>query len=230
MNRKDLLAVAVVGALTAGVTSVGAQLAFAAEPQAVNPAPVAPGPPGSFADIVQRVAPAVVSVDVEQRPGRRAASRGQGANPFSGEGPADRFEPFRRFFEERGGAQPSVPIRGTGSGFFISGDGYIVTNYHVVDGAETVTVRTADERTLPAKVVGRDPATDLAVLKVEGRDFAFVNFEDRAKPRVGDWVVALGNPFNLGGTATAGIVSALARPNVSGSSYVDYMQIDAPIN
>jgi serine protease Do len=91
-------------------------------------------------------------------------------------------------------------------------------------------VRTRSERELPAKVVGRDAASDLAVLEVEGGGFPFVSFEDRARPRVGDWVVAVGNPFGLGGTATAGIVSALKRRNVSESSFVDYLQIDAPIN
>ena len=91
-------------------------------------------------------------------------------------------------------------------------------------------MRTADNRTLKARLVGRDSATDLAVIKVEGGGYPFVDFEDRAKPRVGDWVIAVGNPYNLSGTATAGIVSALSRRNVSGSSYVDYMQIDAPIN
>jgi serine protease Do len=121
-------------------------------------------------------------------------------------------------------------VRATGSGFFISADGYIVTNNHVVEGAQKITVRTRNGRALPARVVGRDPATDLAVLKVDGDAFPFVSFEDRARPRVGDWVVAVGNPFGLGGTATAGIVSALGRRNVSQSSFVDYMQIDAPIN
>ena len=121
-------------------------------------------------------------------------------------------------------------MRGAGSGFFISSDGYLVTNNHVVEGADKITVHTADERTFTARLIGRDPATDLAVIKVDARDLPFVSFEDRAKPRVGDWVVAVGNPFNLGGTATAGIVSALGRKNVSGSNYVDFMQIDAPIN
>src|SRR5579863_3425979 len=127
-----------------------------------------------------------------------------------------------------GGQTP--PARASGSGFFISADGYVVTNNHVVDGAEKITVHTADDRRLPATVVGRDPATDIAVLKVDGGPFQFVSFENRGKPRVGDWVVAVGNPFGLGGTATAGIVSALGRQNVSGSSFVNYMQIDAPIN
>src|SRR6185437_14728923 len=121
-------------------------------------------------------------------------------------------------------------MHAAGSGFFISPDGYIVTNNHVVDHADKITVHTSDDRTFKAHVVGRDPATDLAVVKVDTANMPFVSFEDRAKPRVGDWVVAVGNPFNLGGTATAGIVSALGRKNVSDSSYVDYMQIDAPIN
>jgi serine protease Do len=121
-------------------------------------------------------------------------------------------------------------MRASGSGFFITPDGYVVTNNHVVDGADKITVHTSDDHQFKARVVGRDPATDLAVLKVDGGPFQFVSFENRAKPRVGDWVVAVGNPFGLGGTATAGIVSALGRQNISGSSFVDYMQIDAPIN
>ena len=121
-------------------------------------------------------------------------------------------------------------MHGAGSGFFITADGYLVTNNHVVEGADKITVHTSDDRTFKARVIGRDPATDIAVIKVEASGLPFVSFEERAKPRVGDWVVAVGNPFNLGGTATAGIVSALGRRNVSGSSYVDFMQIDAPIN
>jgi serine protease Do len=231
MNRKDLFLPALVAVLVSGATTAGTQMALAAESRPVNPAPVAPsGAPASFADVVARVAPAVVSVDVEQQSRRRSTEFGApGRQPFDDGDGGNPFEQFRRFFQGPG-LPPPGPVRGTGSGFFISGDGYIVTNNHVVAGADKVTVRTADDRTLPARVIGRDPATDLAVIKVEGRDFPFVSFEDRAKPRVGDWVVAMGNPFNLGGTATAGIVSALARPNVSGSGYVDFMQIDAPIN
>jgi serine protease Do len=121
-------------------------------------------------------------------------------------------------------------MEASGSGFFISADGYIVTNNHVVENADKITVRTNDDRKLTARLIGRDPATDLAVIKVDGGGFPFVDFENKAKPRVGDWVIAVGNPFDLGGSATAGIVSALSRPKVSGSSYVDYLQIDAPIN
>ena len=257
MSRKFLGGAAVGALAAAALVGAGGQWAHAkAESGAVNARPVAAPvsvAPSSFADIVQRVAPAVVSIDVEGKGGRSAVAL-QGLNPFAGPG-ADEDDndddsgqgglppgfDLRRFFQGQipggrspRGAQPDgseLPkMQATGSGFFISGDGYIVTNNHVVEGADTITVRTNDDRSLKAKLVGRDPATDLAVIKVQGGNFPFVSFEDRALPRVGDWVIAVGNPFNLGGTATAGIVSALGRPNVSGSSYVDYMQIDAPIN
>ncbi len=227
-------------------SQAGAQPGHPVNPPTGTPTPAAPA---SFADIVARVAPAVVSIDVETKMGPRRAlfSRGQsgpdsdddgqaGDNPFSfmfpgfpgfqgDDGDAPRGRGFRQIQP-----QAQEPVQATGSGFFISPTGYIVTNNHVVENATKITVRTNDDRSLEARLIGRDPATDLAVIKVEGSKFNYVSFEDRGKPRVGDWVVAVGNPFNLGGTATAGIVSALARPNISGSSYVDYMQIDAPIN
>jgi len=206
MNRKLILCAA------AGAMALGG-LAFAevsphGAAQPVNPPlsaveVTAPGAPSSFADIVERVGPAVVSIDSE------GLGRDEDGKPLKSNHPA---------------------VSGTGSGFFISPDGYIATNNHVVEGAATLTVRTKDGRSLPAKLVGRDPATDLAVVKVEGKAFPFVTFEDSARPRVGDWVIAVGNPFGLGGSATAGIVSGLARREVGESSYVDYMQIDAPIN
>jgi serine protease Do len=196
--------------------------------------------PASFADIVQRVAPAVVSIEVEEKgPTRTAFQRGPragGQDQDDGGDDLDGVPPqLRRFFQQRGGQQDQQPqdqepARAAGSGFFISRDGYIVTNNHVVENAATITVKTTDDRELKAKLVGRDPATDLAVIKVDGGAYPYVSFEDRAKPRVGDWVIAVGNPFGLGGTATAGIVSALARQNVADGPYVDYMQIDAPIN
>jgi serine protease Do len=198
---------------------------------AVNgrPAPsAAVGAPVSFADIVQRVAPAVVSIEVEGKMGPRPVAL-EGDGQDDGGSPQNLPPELRRFFQQAPQAQ-AQPMRGAGSGFFISADGYLVTNNHVVEGADKITVHTSDDRTFKARLIGRDPATDLAVIKVEGRDLPFVSFEDRAKPRVGDWVVAVGNPFNLGGSATAGIVSALGRKNLSGSSYVDFMQIDAPIN
>jgi serine protease Do len=194
--------------------------------------------PASFADIVQRVAPAVVSIDIEEKgPTRTAFQRGPRADDQDDEdgGGLEALPPeLRRFFEQHGRGQgqqdeqPQTPLRASGSGFFISRDGYIVTNNHVVENAATITVKTNDDRELKARLIGRDPATDLAVIKVDGGSFPYVSFEDKGKPRVGDWVIAVGNPFGLGGTATAGIVSALSRP--SEGPYVDYMQIDAPIN
>ena len=249
MNRKFVSGVAIGAVAAAALLSAEGRWAHAnAQAGAVNARPAAaapafgaaPGAPASFADIVQRVAPAVVSIEVEEKGPTKAAftRRGPGAGDQDedGGGDLDSLPPqLRRFFEQRRGQQDQQPqddepARAAGSGFFISHDGYIVTNNHVVEGADTITVRTNDDRSLKARLIGRDPATDLAVVKVDGGGFPYVSFEDRAKPRVGDWVVAVGNPFNLGGTATAGIVSALARQNVSESSYVDYMQIDAPIN
>ena len=244
------LSTAAVGAAAVVLAGAGGWLAHAQSPGgAVNPPgrTVAQSSPGSFADIVARVAPAVVSINVVQRAGVSPAAQvgpapgpddgddddgGQGAGQDGGQGgPQGAPFPFFRFMIPQGqGQQPAQPIRASGSGFFISADGYVVTNNHVVHDAEKITVVTNDNREFTAHVVGTDPATDLAVLKVEGGPFQYVSFEESGRPRVGDWVVAVGNPFGLGGTATAGIVSALGRQNVSGSSYVDYMQIDAPIN
>ena len=248
-NRLKTLAsssLAVVAIALSGVaiysTNAGAQTGARSEAQAgkpVNAGLAAPASvaPASFADIVQHVAPAVVSIDIEEKAPPRASLRLRGPDAEDqdddeGGGLGALPPELRRYFEQRGRAAPQSqePMRASGSGFFISHDGYIVTNNHVVENAATITVRTGDDQELKARLIGRDPATDLAVIKVEGSGFPFVSFEDKAKPRVGDWVIAVGNPFGLGGTATAGIVSALARPNVSGSNYVDYMQIDAPIN
>ncbi|QTC91411.1 Do family serine endopeptidase [Brevundimonas goettingensis] len=184
------------------------------------------GAPLSFADIVQQVAPAVVQIEVET-----PVERPQGVQGFQipglpglvipGPGQQQQAEPD---------AEPQL-AQGAGSGFFISRDGYIVTNNHVVANAKSIKVKMTDGRTLDATLVGRDESTDLAVIKVDGSDFNFVSFEEQADPRVGDWVVAVGNPFGLGGTATAGIVSARGRDLQDRSSaYVDYLQIDAAIN
>ena len=129
----------------------------------------------------------------------------------------------------RGGPRGGRVIMGQGSGFFISADGYAVTNNHVVDGASKVEVTTDDGKTYTAKVIGTDARTDLALIKVEGRsDFPFARLSD-GKPRIGDWVLAVGNPFGLGGTVTAGIVSAVGR-DIGNGPYDDFIQIDAPVN
>ncbi len=144
---------------------------------------------------------------------------------------------FRRFGmpdDGQGGMPQRGPrggrniITGQGSGFFISADGFAVTNNHVVEKAESVEVTTDDGKTYTAKVIGTDPRTDLALIKVEGGSFPYVNLAG-APPRIGDWVIAVGNPFGLGGTVTAGIVSARGR-DIGASAYDDFIQIDAPVN
>jgi serine protease Do len=188
--------------------------------------------PIGFADIVERVKPSVISVKVNIK--EKAASNDDGDDsPFQPGSPMERF--FRRF-----GGPDGIPglrgprgggraITGQGSGFFISADGYAVTNNHVVDGAEKVEVTTDDGKTYSAKVIGTDQRTDLALIKVEGgSDFAFAKLSD-GKPRIGDWVLAVGNPFGLGGTVTAGIVSASGR-DIGNGPYDDFIQIDAPVN
>jgi serine protease Do len=183
-----------------------------------------PGAPNSFADIIEQVSPAVVQIDVRTRVPRPSVRGFPGIPglPFPFGGP-QQPQP-----EGEQGEEPMMEGAGSGSGFFISADGYIVTNNHVVENASEITVRLTDDRELEARIVGRDPETDLAVLKVDGGTFPFVQFETSAQPRVGDWVVAVGNPFGLGGSATAGIVSARGRD--IGQQYVDFIQIDAPIN
>jgi serine protease Do len=192
------------------------------------------GPVG-FADLISKVKPAVISVKVKiDRGVEQSADSDQpqgnddDAQPFQG-------SPFEKFFRQYGENGPGqrMPhhqmVTGVGSGFFISADGYAVTNNHVVDHAKSVDVTTDDGKTYTAKVIGTDAKTDLALIKVEGKsDFAFVDFETET-PRIGDWVVAVGNPYGLGGTVTAGIISAEGR-DIGSGPYDDYIQIDAPIN
>src|SRR5882724_9816050 len=185
--------------------------------------------PIGFADIVERVKPSVISVKVNITD-KLAKDDG---SPFQPGSPMERF--FKRFGGPdglppgmRGGPRGGRgPVTGQGSGFFISADGFAVTNNHVVDGADKVEVTTDDGKTYTAKVIGTDPRTDLALIKVEGRkDFPFAKLSD-SKPRIGDWVLAVGNPFGLGGTVTAGIVSASGR-DIGNGPYDDFIQIDAP--
>jgi serine protease Do len=193
--------------------------------------------PAGFADIVAKVKPAVISVRVRIEGGAEATSFQQKGSdeviPFAPGSPLQKF--FQQFGDQDGqGASSPSPqahqtVIGEGSGFFISPDGYAVTNNHVVDHAKSVQVTTADGTVYKAKVVGTDPKTDLALIKVDGKsDFPYVKFADQ-EPQVGDWVIAVGNPFGLGGTVTAGIVSAESR-DIGAGPYDDYIQIDAPIN
>jgi serine protease Do len=191
--------------------------------------------PTGFADIVEKVKPAVISVRVKIDGGSQ--TDGLGGQGMENVPPGLR-EFFRRFgmpdgqngpegMPQRGGPRHNT-ITGQGSGFFISADGYAVTNNHVVDKAESVQVTTDDGKTHTAKVIGTDPRSDLALIKVEGGSFPYVKLADAA-PRIGDWVIAVGNPFGLGGTVTAGIVSARGR-DIGASAYDDFIQIDAPVN
>jgi serine protease Do len=190
--------------------------------------------PASFADLVAKVKPAVISVRVRIDESADMTSMNQDdqdeAIPFAPGSPMEKF--FQQFgFQNmpKGMQKHHEMITGEGSGFFISPDGYAVTNDHVVDHAKSVQVTTDDGTIHTAKVIGTDPKTDLALIKVDGKtDFPYVKFADHA-PRVGDWVVAVGNPFGLGGTVTAGIVSARGR-DIGAGPYDDYIQIDAPIN
>jgi len=185
-----------------------------------------------FADIVEKVKPAVISVRVKVD----ATAKMTSMNDNDEASPMQPGAPLEKFFEQFGGRgmpkgfpQGKRAVTGEGSGFFISPDGYAVTNNHVVDHAKTVQITMDDGSTYDAKVVGSDPKTDLALIKVDAnKSFPFVKFADR-DPRVGDWVVAVGNPFGLGGTVTAGIVSARGR-DIGSGPYDDYIQIDAPIN
>jgi len=196
----------------------------------------------SFADVVEKVSPAVVSVKVKKDVGSQDMAMGEGGQGF-GENVPPQIERFlRRFGLE--GQQGQMPQRGPrpergerserrvvgqGSGFIISADGYVVTNNHVVDGASEVDVTTTDGKDYTAKVIGSDPRTDIALLKIEGKtNLPWVKLSEAA-PRVGDWVIAVGNPFGLGGTVTAGIVSARGR-DIGAGPYDDFLQIDAAVN
>jgi serine protease Do len=267
-RRKTWLGAAAIAALIAGgaIESgvIAPSLPARAEMLSLDK-PVQAAP--SFAEVVERVKPAVVSVRVRTE---NVADRGD--SPSSGMPGLDDNDPLREFFrrfrgeergsgggeerrfgggderrfgggegrgedrrwgrgDERGQGRPGPRRYGQsqGSGFFITGDGYVVTNNHVVDNAGSVEVVMDDGRTLSARVVGTDPKTDLALLKVdEGGDFPHVRLATD-KARIGDWVVAIGNPFGLGGTVTAGIVSALGR-NIGAGPYDDFIQIDAAVN
>ncbi len=193
--------------------------------------------PIGFADIVERVKPSVISVkiNINEKLTQDDSAKNNDDSPFQPGSPMERF--FRRFGGpdgmpgQRGGGPRGGgrAVTGQGSGFFISADGYAVTNNHVVDGADKVEVTMDNGKSYIAKVIGTDARTDIALIKVEGRtDFPFAKLSD-SKPRIGDWVLAVGNPFGLGGTVTAGIVSASGR-DIGSGPYDDFIQIDAPVN
>ncbi|HXV64510.1 MAG TPA: Do family serine endopeptidase [Vicinamibacteria bacterium] len=174
-----------------------------------------------FADVIERVQPAVVNISVAGRIGA------------GNDVPFDELEDFlRRFFDRQSSRDrgPGPVFRGMGSGFVVDPEGYVVTNNHVVDNASEITVTLNDGTRLPAELVGTDEKTDLALLKVTAKEeLPYARFGDSESARVGDWIIAIGNPFGLGGSATVGIISARGRDIQSGP-YDDFFQIDAPIN
>ena len=229
------------GGATATLTlqqPVGAQVAQNA-PGAINSAAPRAGAPLSFADLAAKLQPAVVNISTTQR------VQVNQQNPFAGT-PFDDL--FKRFGGGGGGGtdEEGKPVTreatSLGSGFIVSPDGYVVTNNHVISGGaggpgarsnavvSAITVTLPDRKEYKATVVGRDVASDLALLKIEAKNLPFVQFGDSTRTRVGDWVVAIGNPFGLGGTVTAGIVSALHRNIGLGGAYDRYIQTDASIN
>ena len=186
----------------------------------------------SLNPLVERVLPAVVSISA--RMSSEAAASGDQSADESGN-PSTPFDDLlRRFFENRGmpqtGPQTGHEVMALGSGFIIDPAGFIVTNNHVVGNSEKITVIFQDNSRHPAKVIGRDEKTDIALIKIDTKEkLPFVTWGDSSEAKVGDWVVAVGNPFALGGTVTAGIISALGR-NINEGPYDDFIQLDAPIN
>jgi serine protease Do len=182
-------------------------------------------PIGGFADLAEKLTPAVVNISTSQTVEERR-SRGPGQPPF------DRF--FEEFFSQRRGGggsnAPSQKVSSLGSGFVVSPSGIIITNNHVIEEADEITVTFSDGSKLDAELIGRDPKTDLALLKVSPKkSLPFVPLGDSDKARVGDWVIAIGNPFGLGGSLSAGVISAINR-DINAGPYDSFIQTDAAIN
>jgi serine protease Do len=178
-----------------------------------------------FSTLVERYGPAVVNVEVVEK--------AQASGGIPGLSPNDPFYDFFRRFgiptPEQGPQGRQAPVRGAGSGFIVNSDGYILTNTHVVANADEVTVRLTDRREFPAKVIGADERTDVAVIKINGTNLPIVKLGDPSRLRPGQWVLAIGSPFGFENSATAGIISATAR-SVPGENYVPFIQTDVPVN
>lgn len=222
MNIKKLLIVSAIGisTITAGCKT-GLLNGVETPPTNQPSAPAAPlvvdGTRTSYADVVERTSPAVVRIEAEHKQAKAPS-----------QGPADDF--FRQFQMPQQNRRPQVE-RGVGSGVLVSADGSILTNHHVVDGAEKIKVLMSDNKSYDAKIVGSDQPSDLAVLKVEGTNLPFLNLGNSDSVRVGDIVLAIGNPLGIGQTVTAGIISAKGRrTGLSDGSFEDFLQTDAPIN
>ena len=220
-----IIGVAIVAALGACNRRSGESFHLTSSgPNTTNPAPPPANPAvvpvASYADIVSKVAPAVITIHSQMR------VRQPQQFPFMD----DPF--FRRFFGERQAQPPAEQQRqGLGSGVIIDANGYILTNHHVIDGAEQIKVDLNDNRTFDAKLVGADPPSDLAVLKIDATNLPVLTLGDSDRTRVGDVVLALGNPLGVGQTVTMGIISAKGRQTgLSNGSFEDFLQTDAPIN
>lgn len=224
--RNGLLAGVAVAIAFGGTATLMTPDASAQAPRLVAPPPAAVVDGSlSFADLVERVAPSVVSVLVEREV--ETPQVPQALQEFFqyrfGQPPQGQDDDF-------GGGEDHQRMAAQGSGFFIDAAGHVVTNNHVVEGADVIKVRLNDGKEVTAKLVGADPLTDLAVLKIEPpKGQAYVQFAEGVNLRVGDWVIAVGNPFGLGGTVTSGIVSAIGGESREGQ-FLDFIQIDAPIN
>lgn len=221
------------GPLATGETHSSLKHVFATPAVAQDGVVPFPNAPASFSQLVKKVRPAVVSIQVSSdgRSKKKSSRRGsRGGNNFP-DLPDD--HPLNEFFKRFGGGTgrglvPRMPVRAQGSGFIISSDGYVVTNHHVIDDADTIKLTLDDQRKVTAKLIGSDDRTDIALLKINERGtYPTVKFS-RTPAQVGDWVLAVGNPFGLGGSVTAGIVSAKGRE--VGQSPYDYIQIDAAVN
>jgi serine protease Do len=226
-SRRPSARLALAAAAVVAVFGVSGLLSSAtATPAPVAVPSVAQTAQAGFADLIEAVKPAVVNISTT-RGVTQARMEGPGPQQFGPDSPFGEF--FRRFGQPAPGGEHQT-VQGSGSGFVVAPDGYVVTNNHVVEGAEEITVTLDDGTAHPAELHGVDPKTDIAVLKIETDDtLAYVEFGDSDTTRVGDWVVAIGNPFGLGGTATTGIVSARAR-DIQAGPFDDFLQVDAPIN
>ena len=217
-------------AATMAIQSPSAAQTAQNEPGAIAMAPPRGGAPDSFADMVAKLQPAVVNISTTQRVTVPS-------NPFAGTPFGEMFG-FGQREGQGGGTDRPVTRQGQslGSGFIISADGYVVTNNHVISAGtrtavvESIMVTLSDRKEYKARVVGRDAASDIALLKIDAAGLPFVRFGDSTRARVGDWVVAIGNPYGLGGTVTAGIVSAIQRVTGQGGAYDRFIQTDASIN
>ncbi len=233
MGRPHLLrdGLAAIGAAALIAASVAAARFYTVNPASAAPVQPPPGSeagyPRSFAPLVRAVSPAVVNISSTAKLSVPDFESEQGVPPFPPGSPFGQL--FRKFFQQQFG-NANEKVTSLGSGFIIDPSGYVVTNNHVIANATHIKVILNDGQTFPAKLIGHDPKTDLALLKFNpGKPMPYVKWGNSDSAKVGDWVLAIGNPFGLGGTVTAGIVSARGR-NLNRGPFDDYLQVDAPIN